>query len=261
MAAQREEDNTPSRQGHYWTIDDYTALVTGLRDGCELEELAYEMGRTASAVAGRLSWLLPSDAEVLRRRSDREQWLREALADGEGYDWLAVLRSHYVARGLHLFTADEDEQLRTAWDHHTGLVELVERMGIRELPLALRFLQLGLAEDVPTVVNRLGAMAGGAVDVRARLATDRAAAAVWVLVIDGVGDRVAAFDRGRQHISVHPHIDAAMDTAAEMLAEVEPVEQVRYSIAERTVGDGTVGADHHALLNPVDADSYGPSEA
>lgn len=253
VAVMTISEHEPGRKGQYWTVGDYEVLVDGVQGGRLLEDLAGEVGRSLGAVAARLRWLIPSEEPVPRRRADRELWLREQLNAAEGYDWFGVLREHYAAHGTHLWTAAEDEQLRAAWYQRRGLPELVEQFGVGELTVALRCVQLGLAGELPSVVTQVGATPGGVVDVRARLAAERAAAAVWVVVVDGVGDRVSAFDGQRQHISVYPHLDAALDAVAELLAEVSDPDGVRYSIAERTVGEGIVGETRHGAATPTGA--------
>lgn len=253
MTAHQTRDDTtavPARVGTYWDIADYTTLVDGLRDGRLLEDIAADLERTRSAVAGRLAWLIPAEADVARRTLDRELWLREALNTTGDYDWFAVLRTHYTTRGMHLWTAEDDTLLHTAWQQRTPLVELVAQLGLPEMHIVRRCMQVDLADSLPHVTQRLQPIPGGTVDVRARLARDRAAAAVWVLIIDGCGTPILELGHARQHVSLHPHYDAALDTAAELLdAADEDTDTVRYSILERTVGEGTIGSAHHMVLD------------
>lgn len=243
----------PARVGNYWEIADYSTLVDGLRDGRPLDDIAADLERTRTAVAARLALLIPEDADVARRPFDRELWLRAALNTPGGYAWCAVLRTHYTARGMHLWTAEDDALLRTAWQQRTPLAELVAQLGLPELRIVNRCIQLDLAESLSHVSQHLQPTTGGTVDVRARLALDRAAAAVWVLVIDGYGDPVPELDHARQHVSLHPHYDAAMEAAAELLERAgDDTDPVCCSILERTVGEGTIGGSAHHTTRDSD---------
>ncbi|WP_410631195.1 hypothetical protein [Amycolatopsis sp. cmx-4-83] len=79
------------------------------------------------------------------------------------------------------------------------------------------------------MAERLGYTPGGALDLRCRMMRDRAAASVWVLVVDGLED-------GR-HVSLHPTRGAACDHA-DMIIPTEDVaaDAVVATVAQRAIG-------------------------
>ncbi|MQA10756.1 MAG: hypothetical protein GEU98_19825 [Pseudonocardiaceae bacterium] len=252
------------RAGERWTPGDYETLVEGLRDGLVLEDLAEKLGRSASATRTQLRRLVPRDVDAEIKPRDREAWLRERLAAGDGYDWLAVLREHSRAEGQHFFTGEDERLLLRAWDERTPLRELVGQLSASETHIARHLIVLGLAHGVADVVERLGATEEGTLDVRMRLAVDRAASSVWVLVVDGA----AGVGRNRElnlrrHVSVHATQDAALAELDGQIAEHDhrgSAEQVYWSIVERTAGESTIGTGSHGVYDPTSGDSGGEAD-
>jgi hypothetical protein len=82
-----------------------------------------------------------------------------------------------------------------------------EVLAASELKIACQLMRLGLAENSRETAERLGCDPAGTLAGRVRLAEDRAAAAVWVLVVDGAHGTdptpigVTASLRHRRHIS------------------------------------------------------------
>lgn len=93
--------------------------------------------------------------------------------------------------------------LRLAWENSTALPEVTARLGVDEVQVVRRLMALGIATDTLAVTDRLGCSPRGYVDVQRRLAADRAAARVWVLVIHDLGAEP-------MHQSLHPTRDAAV---------------------------------------------------
>jgi hypothetical protein len=82
-----------------------------------------------------------------------------------------------------------------------------------------------LATSAAEVAARLGAQPGGTLDIRVRMAADRAAAAVWVLVADGVkgSERARPLDQldrspTHRHISIHATADEGRQVLDRLLA-------------------------------------------
>lgn len=251
LVTDQTQHATP-RSGAPWSDSEHELLVDGLRNGLVLEDIAAQLGRSLKAVHGRLLYLVPAQAQVAAR--EREQWLREQLAL-TGVDWQAVIREHYRSRGWTYWTQHDEQALLDAWQRHTPLAEVAAQFATSELATAKALIQQNLATDLAAVAARLGTSSGSTLDLRLRLAADRAAAAVWVLVIDGATDADPAQPLPhRRHLSVHASHDDALATLGRILSAAEATAEVSWSIAERTPGEETVGATHHDLL-PTTGDS------
>jgi hypothetical protein len=133
---------------------------------------------------------------------------------------------------------------------------LTAQTGASDLEVATRLIQLGLATSAGEVVARLGAQPGGTLDIRVRMATDRSAAAVWVLIADGArgSERARPLDHldgsaAHRHVSLHGSAEEARHVLDRLLVgHLErggEVDDVTITLAERTVGDLAIGQTHH----------------
>jgi hypothetical protein len=123
---------------------------------------------------------------------------------------------------------------------------LVAATGASELDVAARFVELGIAVNTGDVVRRLGCAPGGTLNVRVRMAADRAAASVWVLVADGLCGRATKLDpKVDRHISLHVGLDDAQRTLNRLLTGHAVPDAVSVTFARRTVGEMAVGETFH----------------
>ncbi|WP_190817629.1 hypothetical protein [Saccharopolyspora pogona] len=238
------------REQEYWFDGDYAQLIDALRQGAELADIAAELQRSVGAVEGRLKYLIPGDA--VRGARARESWLRTKLADEPDYDWRAVALRNYAAEERRYWTATDERELIAGWRRRTFLPALAEQLRASDFQVARQLCRLGLAASVTEVVEHLGAAPGSTTEVRARMNADRAAAAVWVLVVDGEGTRIPLFDGQRRHISLHASFDDAQQRLDQLLRQAGRRNrgELRWSLAERTLGEDTYGATHHDLTRP-----------
>lgn len=136
------------------------------------------------------------------------------------------------------------------------MAELVTATGASELEVAARLVELGIAATTIKVADRLGCEPGATLDVRVRMAADRAAAVVWVLVADGLRgtERARPLDRDHapkvyRHVSLHARPDEARQALDRLLAghldRGGSTEEVSVTLAQRTVGDLAIGDTHH----------------
>lgn len=116
-----------------------------------------------------------------------------------------------------------NDTLRQGWEQMRPLQELTETLAASELEIARQLMRLGVAENSREVAERLGCDPAGTLDRRLRLAEDRAAGSVWVLVVDGARgtERITldeAEPRGHhRHVSVHVDYDTADLTLNDIL--------------------------------------------
>ena len=109
--------------------------------------------------------------------------------------------------------------------------------------------RIGLAKSLQDVVDRLGATPGGTVEIRARMAVDRAAASVWLLVVDGIGRRISVFDKQRRHVSVHGSYEEAKQRLSRLLDTRQRGHgSITWSIVCRVLGEDTVGEERHGVI-------------
>lgn len=139
--------------------------------------------------------------------------------------------------------------LREGWQAMRSCQDLSEATGASEIEVARQFMRLGIAENTREVAVRLGCDPTGTLAGRVRLAEDRTASAVWVLIVDGVRG-APPFARPQteggpfpRHVSVHIDYDEA-DLALNQLVldHIEAggsVEEIAAHIAERIVGEVT----------------------
>jgi hypothetical protein len=247
-----------TRSGEPWAEDEDARLVKEIRAGRPTDDIAVLLQRSASAVRSRLRWLIPSEQRAAVKASERESWLREALnSPTSGYDWREALRENYAADGRRYWSAADMALLREGWRLNRPLPALAEELSASEVDVTLQLCRSGLADSVREVVDRLGATPGGTVEIRARMALDRAAASVWVLIADGVGRRVSAFNRRRRHVSIHGSCEEAEHRLGELLLDAEErgYGPVKWSIVCRSVGEDTAGEETHDATSIDDAAS------
>jgi hypothetical protein len=247
-------DLPPRRAGEIWTDGEHAQLVEWLRDGVALDEIADRLGRGISAVESRCHRLLPPDVQC--RRSEADLLLRQFLAEDPDFDWRAGLRAAAEREGSFYWDPTLDALVRHGWDNQQPLAELVAATGASELEVARRCLHLGLATTVITVAQRLGCAPDGTLAVRVLMAEDRAAAAVWVLVVDGARttSRAKGLDapdgpKAYRHVSIHSTAEDADDTLHDLLDRHTEhggaPEEVSVTLAQRAVGDLVGGTTTH----------------
>lgn len=238
-----------------WVDADYVVLVEGLRTGLDQVAIAQRLGRTTGGVRRRMAWLLPPDVDL--PRSEVEDWLRETLREDASYDWRAALRHHHDRHNRPYFDHQADELLRQAWSTGRAMPEVAAELGADEFTIARQLIALGLASTLVEVADRLGASPGSVLDLRVRLATERAGAAVWILIVDGLAT-------GR-HVSVHDTNNAAQAEVDRLLERhVHPdatVSQVTWTIAQRAVAGGSTGETRHDKLLPLPESRASAGEA
>jgi hypothetical protein len=105
------------------------------------------------------------------------------------------------------------------------MAELISVIVASELEVAARLVELDIAATTIEVTARLGCHPGATLDVRVRMAADRATATVWVLVADGLRgtERATPLDREHapkayRHVSLHARPDDARQTLDRLLA-------------------------------------------
>ncbi|MBF6138267.1 hypothetical protein IU501_35430 [Nocardia otitidiscaviarum] len=233
-----------------WTDERYVELVELLATELTLGEIAQRIGRSLGAVQTQVRKLVPLDYPMQHR--DFEQVVRELLKP-PSYDWRAVLRERFARANQVYWDSEMVAILREGWEQARALEEITEALGASELEVARQLMRMDLAQDSREVVTRLGCDPRGTLAGRLRLAQDRAASAVWVLVVDGAKGTsripvgVAEARRSRRHTSVHLDYDTADLLLDELLrAHVDgggDITEVTASISERTVGELTVGFD------------------
>ena len=233
-----------------WTDERYAELVELLATELTLVEIAQRIGRSVSAVQRQLRKLVPLDYP--RHRRDAEEVVRELL-EPPSYDWRAVLKERAKRANQVYWDSEMVAILREGWEQARALEEITETLRASELEVARQLMRMDLAQNSREVVARLGCDPDGTLAGRLRLAEDRAASAVWMLVVDGAKGTsripvgVAEERRGRRHTSVHLDYDTADLLLDELLhAHVDAggdIAEVTASISERTVGELTVGSD------------------
>lgn len=254
VSIQEDSPTSLRRAGARWTDSEYVALIEFLRNGVVLEDIAAAHERSTKAISAQLRMLVPAGADL--KASERELWLREQLAGG--YGWQAVLIQNYHADGRHYFTDDDDSALREFWDGRVPLAEMAARLRAPEVHVAKHLVELGLASSMVEVTKHIEVAEASTVGVRARLAADRAACAVWVLTVYGASETPAARPLPlNRHTSLHATRDDALAELDRLIANHERGNTrwpplygegaVKWSITERTVGEGTAGAEDHGV--------------
>ena len=249
-----EHEPAPRRANEKWNESEYSRLVEMLRDGLPVEDIAAQLGRGVDAVASRCQLLLPPGGRA--RRGEADLVLRAYLAGDPDYDWRAGLREEANRRGRFYWDTAADTVLRDGWDRARPMAELVTATGASELEVAARLVELDLATSTIEVAGRLGCEPGATLDVRVRMAADRAAAAVWVLVADGLRgtERATPLDREHtpkayRHVSLHARPEDARQALDRLLTghtdRGGSTEEVSVTLAQRTVGELAIGDTHY----------------
>ncbi|MFI5591100.1 hypothetical protein ACIA5G_39035 [Amycolatopsis sp. NPDC051758] len=230
-----QAESAPHRSGAAWSPQDSATLLDGLRNGVPLDDLAETLQRTTGAIQARCKKMLPPELQTTVQRADADLKLRHLLATDPDFDAEANL-DHNTAR---TWNPTRDEILTQGWRDRRPLAELVTAVSTSEIAIAGRLIRLGMAANSLAVVERLGCAPGGALDLRCRMMRDRAAASVWVLVVDGLPD-------GR-HVSLHASRSDAGDHFVTITPDSAPAETVTATVAERALGSphGTVETLHH----------------
>lgn len=223
----------PVRAGAVWTSEEQVALLEGVRDGRPVEDLAVLLQRRESALVKRCKQMLPPG--VHPRQAEVDATLREYLAD-PAFDPYAHLRANTGS----VWSPDRDEVLRHGWQQARPIAVLTGELTVSEVEIAQRLVRLGLAESISAVVERLGSAPDGDLAARSRMSRDRAAAAVWVLVIDGLAS-------GR-HLSLHASREDAQSTldevAARHVAQGGDPADLAAEAGQRVAGSGSAGGTH-----------------
>lgn len=195
------------RQGARWSAYDYRVMVGGIMAGNGWDEIADDIGRSVKTVKGRASFLLTDGDKGRGKACDR---LREQFAADPDYDWETIARANHARAGLAYWDEASEQLLRDTWAasvpaRHwlrrnraspTAMTELVRRLPAPEFEICDHLVALGLSASYAEIADRLGAIPGGSLEQRARLARADHSVAQYVLVgIDGSGDIA--------HTSVH----------------------------------------------------------
>ncbi|SUH41066.1 hypothetical protein [Nocardia farcinica] len=233
------------RSGELWTDECNAELVELLRAGLPVEAIAEQAGRSVSALATQCRKMLPPDFDT---RPTAVEALRGVLADPD-YDWRSPLRELARRARTVYWDAGMVDRLRQGWERATPLDDLCEEFEASEIDVARQLLRLGAAESMFDVVERLGCDPHGTLAGRLRIAADRCAAAVWILIVDGAltgaKTQFGSAGPGLRHVSVHHDYDTADLRLAEVLLDHVVaggrIQDVTTTIVERTIGDGAIG--------------------
>jgi len=216
--------SAPQRAGAIWSAEDTATLLDGLRNGDTLDTLAEALQRRTSAIQARCKKMLPPDLQATVLRADADVVLRGLLGSDPEFDAEANLDLNTARK----WNPERDEIVSKGWNTRRPLAELVDAVPASEIDIAGRLIRLGLAADSLAVAERLGCTPGGALDLRCRMMRDRAAASVWVLVVDGVPE-------GR-HVSLHASRDDAYDHFVAITPASAPADAVTATVAQRALG-------------------------
>ncbi|WP_280470651.1 hypothetical protein [Nocardia farcinica] len=194
-----------------WVESDYERLVAAIRAGRSDEEIAADLGRSVRAIEARAALLAgPSPASQKRpsaksRKSGSAMArLRKGLAN-PAYDWRKRARDAHTREGIPYWDNAADNRLIQAWmEGGIGMGPLAAALGVEEVHVAQRLVDLGLAGSRHQVVDRLGATGGGALALQAALERDISSAALHLLIVTD-GDRIV-------HVSLHPDKSTALAT-------------------------------------------------
>lgn len=222
--SQENGEPGPHRAGAAWTAQDDATLLDGLRNGIPIEGLAESLQRTPGAVQARCKRMLPPEQQAAVLRAEADLVLRTALADDPELDVVANLDRNNGRK----WNTERNEILARGWKDRRPLSELTAALSASEIDIAGRCIRLGLAADSLAVAERLGCTPGGALDLRCRMMRDRAAASVWVLVVDGLPD-------GR-HVSLHADRGDAQDCFDALAPAGADADAVTATVAERALG-------------------------
>jgi hypothetical protein len=246
------------RAGEVWHDEEYAAVLEMAREGLSAERIAARVGRSVGAVRARLRILLGPD--VAAAPGELERVLRQRLMADPDYDWRARVRAEVERAGRFYWSPERTAALRDGWARKLSMAELTRLTGAAELEVAGQLVACGLATSVAMVALQTRCDPESTLGLRARMALDRAASAVWVLVVDGLrhGDRAKAFDdettgKAYRHVSIHGSRAEAERVRDELIAEHERrggrAADVGWTLAERTVGERGAGVSRHGRGN------------
>ncbi|MFE7799432.1 hypothetical protein [Nocardia sp. NPDC057440] len=250
-------DNNPRRAYEWWTDERNLELIELLRAELPIEEIADRTGRSVTALQGQCLNLLSPEIRASKRHAPT---VLRSLVVCPDYDWRTGPRERFRRARQVYWDSDMNAALREGWEQSRPLHELAATIGASEIEIARQLMRLGLAENSRAAADHLGFDPNGTLAGQLRLAEDRSASAVWVLVVDGASGtrRITRDDDGpRQHlrhVSVHIDYDTADLTLSNLL--LDHIDQggdsddITATIAERTVGYLAVGAEHN-IARPV----------
>ena len=259
---------TPHRHREWWTDERNAELVDLIVTGFPIEEVASRAGRTVDAIRSQCVNLTAPTLGI--RKTSAFERLRELLTNVPGYDWRQALRDRAKLRRAIYWDNDMNAVLREGWEQRRTAPELANEFGTSEVEVARQLLRLGVAETSGAVVARLGADPHGTLAGQVRMAEDRTASAVCVLIVDGAHNTelFGASSRGDEyddrsflrHVSLHIDFAAAElalnQIVADHVAVGGNVAAITAHIAERTLGYGTIrdGDDREIIAPPVPLD-------
>ncbi|MGC4994500.1 hypothetical protein [Nocardia salmonicida] len=188
-----EETKARRRTYALWTDEKNAELVEMLRAGMPLEEICNRTGRSPKAIGLQCMKLIPADYRGVTAKTAVE-FLPVLLVD-PNYDWREPLRDLRRATRSIYWDPDMDAALQQGWAQTCPLDELAVVLGASEIEVGRRLISFGLAETMTEVVERLGVGEDDTLPGRLRVAADREAAAVWILIVDhvAVGGHAAKF--------------------------------------------------------------------
>ncbi|MBF6548891.1 hypothetical protein [Nocardia brasiliensis] len=250
-----------SRHHEWWTDERNVELVALVQAKLGVAEIAERAGRTIGAIEAQCVKLLPPDLRI--SKSTSVERLRELL-DFPGYDWRASVRERARRARQIYWDTHMNDILRQGWQQQRSTQVLSAATEASEIEVARQLMRLGLAENTIEVADHLGCDPAGTLAGRVRLAQDRAASAVWVLIVDGALGG-ATFDRPpraedsfTRHVSVHVDYDEADLVLNQLVLDhVDAggtVGEITAHIAERTVGELTTGTERQIPAPAVPLD-------
>jgi len=254
----------PRQHGTSWRESEYRVIATRLRSGTQLPDIGAELGRTPSAVEAALRNFVPPGERV--RARDRASWIQHRMSTEPGWDWWAVVVENHAYKGSSLWTTEHEHTARAAWRDRTPMPVLAQQLDTAELAVAAFLRDLGMADNLADVVDRLGATPGQGLAKRVNAARDRERFASWVLVVDGAhGTAKPRSSPTKRHVSVHESRRAAEAGRDRVLSwhrrnAADSATPVWWTIAQRAVGDlagHTYCGVHPPRTEGVRADTLG----
>lgn len=248
-------DERPERYGLQWDESDYRDLAALIRQGRSLEGVSAALGRTLRAVTARLGWL-GQLADL-----DPDEQLVDVIAQDRYFDVVALARDTHSRSRVPFWTDAMDGELRRAWqDRSPGLTELVTSLDVREAEILTRLVLLDLARNTADAVEHLGCDPDGNVGTWRRIAADRAAVMLWVLILtDATSTPV--------HVSLHAQADDAHAELEELRPDPDTPPDPRtprfWTILPRVAGETTArkGESGAFELPPETDPAHDPIEA
>ncbi|MFE3447083.1 hypothetical protein ACFXNW_28960 [Nocardia sp. NPDC059180] len=263
-------EKTKARRRAYalWTDEKNTELVEMLRAQVPLEEICERTGGSPNAIGQHCMEMIPASYSGVTAKRAFE-FLPVLLAD-PNYDWREPLRELRRATRSIYWDPDMDATLRQGWADAVPLEELAVELGASEIEIGRRLIGFGLAETMTEVVDRLGFGEDDTLSGRLRVAADREAAAVWVLIVDNVaaGGHPTMFGEAgpaKRYVSVHADADRAARELSEVVADHlragGRVQDLTTAIVERTAGDRHIGKSIFATGDELSAAAEATGQA